>query len=112
MREPESAKRFRDVVAVHRVVLSVEEIMAKRFVAIRLADGSSDGVLYDTRDDAVRHQVIPDRCMYLPIPLERWSENVCDTLLWYGRRAYDAGYRPTGAHEGAALIIPHRMEDM
>lgn len=99
---------MRDIIALHQMVLTRDEILAKRFVAIRLSDGGSDGVVYETREDAIKHQLHETLCGYIQIPLERWSEQTCDLLLWYVRKRYDAGYR---AAPDRQLIIPQRIED-
>lgn len=109
-RDYSAAHRMADVIRLHQTVLSTEEIFAGRFVAIRLADGSSDGTAYETRADAVdRQRNSPSRCGYYQVPLESMSAQVCDTLLWYVRSVYDAGHREDPAH---ALIIPTRKENL
>ena len=108
-RDREAAHRMADVIALHQTVLGRDVILAKRFVAIRLSDGGSDGVAYETRDDAMRHQLHETQCGYFQIPLERWGAPTCDALLWYVRTRYDAGYRAAPAHH---LILPTRVEDL
>lgn len=79
-------------------------------VAIRLSDGGSDGVLYDNKGDAVRHQLTESQCAYVcfrnlaqgiqPIEAERYLD--------YNRRAYDAGYRlpdPDAVNGGPELFL-------
>jgi len=108
----DAAQRFADCIALHQTVLTQEEIMAKRFVAIALSDGSSDGIVYDSRLDAMRLQKgHPALYAYIQIPLERWSVFACDTLLWYVRGVYDAGYRPRVGDE-QSLYIPRSMEEV
>lgn len=109
----DAAKRFRDMLWIHQSMLTKDEILAKRYMAVSLFDGSSDGTVYDTRDDAVKEQrshVDGNRVVYFRIPLERISDRVTDSLLWYARRAYDAGYRPVGSDERAELHVPTRWE--
>ena len=107
----DAAKRMSDMIALHQTVLTTEEIIAKRFVAVALSDGSSDGTAYETRHDALRHQKgHPALYAYIQIPLERWNTFECDTLLWYVRGVYDAGYRPR--LDEAELIIPRNIEEV
>ena len=88
----------------------MDQLIRGRYIAVRLADGGSDGVAYDTRAEAIEHQRnSPSRCAYFRVPLERWSAETCDTLLWYVRKAYDAGSREDPAHQ---LIIPTQNEHM
>ena len=56
-REPsDAAKRCSDIITLAAIAGS-----AGRFMAIRLADGGSDRDLYDSRDDAIRHQLHSSR---------------------------------------------------
>ena len=109
-RDREAAKRMADTIALHQTVLSKDELIAGRYVAIRLSDGGSDGTAYDTRPEAVinqRHNA--SRCAYYRVPLERWNAETCDTLLWYVRGCYDSGFREDPAH---SLIISNQVENM
>lgn len=109
----DDAMRLWSKLRMHQLALSKDELLSRRYMAFRLADGESDGVAYDTREDAIRHQPgDQSRYGYLQIPLERLSNRACDSLLWYMRRCYDAGYRPAGAHEGGELILPMREEHL
>jgi hypothetical protein len=49
---PDDAKRLADAVNLH--IHAQGNDAAFKAMAFRLEDGSSDGVLYDTRDDALR----------------------------------------------------------
>lgn len=40
----------------------------ERWLAVRLSDGGTDGNIYDTRKDAVRHQLHESQCFYMLIP--------------------------------------------
>lgn len=103
------AKRMADVLALHQTVLSRDELLVGRFVAIRLADGGSDGVAYDTRADAVEHQRNSmSRHAYFRIPLQRWGARQCDVLLWYVESCYNSGFREDPAHQ---LYIPNNLEN-
>lgn len=102
-----AAKRFHQALIVHRLGLSHDEIIAKRFIAVRLSDGSSDGVAYDDRVEALNHQLNPEWCCPFQIPVDVIDVHVCDSLLWYMRTAYDNGYRPHHGH----LILPQTIED-
>lgn len=69
------------------------ENAAGKWIAVRLADGSSDATLYDTKADAVRHQLHENQCAYiclLPtcIPVEDAL-----SVLRVHRKLYDGGMR-------------------
>jgi len=103
-----AAQRMWDVLNLHKVALSTEELAAKRWVAIRLSDGGSDNIAYDTRRAAFTHQLHPTMCLYLPVDLRPLPPlQACDVLLWYIRRAYDNGWRPD---EDRHDILPQPME--
>lgn len=50
----DAAKRVSDTYRLHREALGLAAV--GRWFAVALADGTSDGQLYDTKRDAVRHQ--------------------------------------------------------
>lgn len=108
IRNLDSAKRFADTVALHQMVLSRDEILARRFLAVRLSDGGTDGVVYETRADAIKAQTnTPSRCFYFQIPFERLNVETCDSILWYARAVYDSGAREDPAHQ---LSISNKVE--
>lgn len=101
----DEARRAADIINMH--------IIAQRrgFVAIRLSDGGSDNVVYDTKDDAVRHQLHPQQCAYFQLqltPIVPWE---CDVFLLYTRQMYAAGHR-VGEEGAPSLIIPSRTENI
>lgn len=99
-----------DSIALHQLALTREEVLAGRFIAVRLADGGSDGIAYETRPAAIEaNRNNPSRCAYFQLPLERWGPATCDTLLWYVRGCYDSGFREDPAHQ---LVIPQGIEDL
>lgn|SRR5690349_18068214 len=110
LRAPEAARRMADTIALHQVVLGKDALIAGRYAAIRLADGGSDGVAYDSRAEAITYQRHnASRCLYVRIPLERWSPATCDTLLWYTRGCYDSGYRQD---PNAQLVVSNMLENL
>jgi hypothetical protein len=111
MRNSDAAKRMADIVRLHQMALSTDELLARRYVAIRLSDGGSDGVAYESREDAISHQFHETLCGYfeIPRPHTTWGPQTCDSLLWYTRSRYNAGYR---AAPNAQLILPMKVEDL
>jgi hypothetical protein len=65
----------------------------RKFVAVRLDDGSSDGVLYDDKQAAVRHQLHEQLCAYVQITPSAMSVCAAESLLGTHRKLYDAGWR-------------------
>lgn len=86
----DEAKRCSDTVNLH---LTANPYCVGRWVAIRLSDGGSDNVLYDTRADAVRHQLHEQLCAYVKIMPGGMSVKEAQVYLKYHRELYDAGFR-------------------
>jgi hypothetical protein len=85
----EAARRMADNVNIHVIVG-----MQGRYAAIRLSDGSSDGIAYDNRADAIRHQIHETQCFYVKIPAQNlMTAHEAETLINTARKTYDAGFR-------------------
>ena len=100
-RHSDEAKRCSDTVNMHLAALGFGA--HRRWVAVRLSDGGTDGVLYDTRRDAVRHQLDEMQCAYVCIPPTQMSVCAAEVFLAFHRKAYAAGFRltdPDDAHGG------------
>lgn len=65
------------------------------YVAIRLSDGGSDGIVYDTKADAVKHQLWEQQCAYFGFTnlVGGASAKDCAIYLKFCRDAYAAGMR-------------------
>lgn len=59
---------------------------AGRWIAIALADGTSDRVTYDSRQAAVAHQHHPEWCCYLRIPPGGMTAAEAVAVLGYWRQ--------------------------
>jgi hypothetical protein len=103
----DAAKRVSDTVNLH---LSAAGRMAYgQWIAVALADGASDNVLYASRRAAVSHQHHNEHyCAYIRLLPHAMSVCEAEAFLRMHRLAYDAGFRlsdpeaPGGGHE----IIP------
>lgn len=102
--ENDAVRRLCDAVNVHIDAIGADAY--GKYVAISLADGSSpDGVLYETRRDAARHQADPWN-FYVKVnpggiqPKEAW------VVLGYAREARKAGV--VFAEEEP--LVPQRLE--
>ena len=86
----------------------------RKWVAVRLRDGRSDGVLYDTKRDAVRHQSDEKLSAYVCIPPNGMTPCRAESFLSTMRRLYDAGWRltdPDDRNGGPDLIPRTAAED-
>jgi hypothetical protein len=90
----DAGKRASDAVNCYITFQPWDELRRK-WIAIRLSDGSSDGVLYDTKRDAVRHQLHEMQCAYVAfINLPGGSSpRDMSIFLAFCRDAYEAGFR-------------------
>lgn len=87
----DEARRCAESVNIHLRINGPSAI--GRWVAIRLSDGGSDHNLYDSKSDAVRHQLNEFFCGYVCIPPNGMSEEDAQGWLRAMRRLYDAGFR-------------------
>lgn len=102
-------KRASDIINLHITALTWEEIQFK-FVAIRLSDGGSDNVLYDSKRDAIRHQVHEQQCAYVALRNMPTGSNPRDMAIYlkFNRDAYLSGMRlvnPEDQFGGPDLMI-------
>jgi hypothetical protein len=114
--ELNSAKRLSGIINSLVIIHPIDQLIHS-WIAVKLADGSTDGVLYDTRQDAVRHQAHEQQCAYLNLgPVMGGMDiNAAFAILKFHRDSYDAGYtfidpeHPTG---GMDIGMPIAMEDV
>lgn len=101
----DDARRCSDTITTHAVAG-----MAGRWAAIRLSDGGSDGVCYETRADAVRHQLHETQCAYVRIPPDGMPAEHAARYLAFHRRCYDAGFRLTDPDDRREPVMPYTRE--
>lgn len=109
----DAARRASDAVNLHIAALGPGEAM-RRWVAIRLADGGSDGTLYASKRDAVRHQLREQQCAYVCLPPSGMNACQAESYLSAQRKLYAAGFRlvdPDDAHGGRQVIPRLTRED-
>lgn len=101
----DAAKRVSDAVNLHFSVMGFD---CKRYwIACRLENGKGGETLYDTKHDAIRHQLDEYLCMYICLTGAPMSVCEAEVLLRTHRKAYDAGFRmvdPDTAAGGKELI--------
>lgn len=85
------ARRCSDTINNHLVGTRFECV--GRWAAIRLSDGGSDDVLYDSKSDAIRHQVHETQCAYVSIPLDGMTPRQAEMYLNFTEGLYKAGAR-------------------
>lgn len=89
--ERDAARRCADAVNNH--LREQGESVVGRWVAVSLSDGSSDGVLYDQKKHAVKHQLHETQCAYICIPPGGMQVNEALSYLRTNRQLYAAGMR-------------------
>lgn len=79
---------------LHEHVLMAQALGGRgRWIAARLSDGSTDGHIYDTKADAVRHQLHETQCAYLVVPQGPMPVAEATAWLELHENMYRAGYR-------------------
>jgi hypothetical protein len=111
----DAAKRASDIINAYRVFVPWDELKTK-WLAIRLSDGGYDGNLYDSKRDAVRHQLDEFLCAYVCFKNlaggARPSE--MELFLKFNRDAYDAGFRlpdPDDQFGGRDVLMTTALRD-
>lgn len=113
MGHEDAAKRIADEYNLHRIGDEYGSI--GKWIACALHDGRSDGVLYDSKPDAIRHQHHNEQ-WYTFIKINPHSMNACEAavMLKTARNLYDAGLRladPDDRHGGKEVIKRLTVED-
>lgn len=101
--ERDRAQRASDLINEARATLDWDQLRTC-WIAIRLSDGGSDMVIYDTKRDAVRYQLHEQQCAYICFKNLIGGATPNDMLryLRFVEKAYAAGMRlpdpddPTG----------------
>lgn len=111
----DAAKRVSDAVNLHFAALGFDS--ARKWIAVRLHDGSGGEQLYDSKRDAIRHQLDEFLCAYICLTGTPMSVCEAEIFMMTNRKAYDAGFRlaDPDAKSGGPDLIPrvatdHRLE--
>lgn len=87
----DAARRMADAVNLHLAAVGLAAV--GKWVACRMSDGVSDGVLYDTRREAVAHQFHEQFCAYVHVPVTGMTPRQAENYLAFTRQCYDNGIR-------------------
>jgi hypothetical protein len=79
----------------------VDELFHNPYMAFKLADGSTDGVLYPTKAEAIRHQSNEYLCVYFSFRrcMAGINRKEAQLFLDMHRHIYDAGGRMTNPED-------------
>ncbi|WP_186779906.1 hypothetical protein [Streptomyces salinarius] len=73
---------FNAAVRMGEVIDTHLEYDGRGWIAVRIADGGSDGELYGDYEQAFAAQKHPEACAYFPIsPLTPWTPRMCEEFL-------------------------------
>ena len=103
-----AAHRLSDLYNMHLVA---DRFNVGRWIAVRLSDGTSDGVVYDHRREAVKHQLHESLCAYVQIRPHQMTVQEAASVLKFYRFAYTSGFRVTDP-EGPELIMPITTQEL
>ena len=82
-----------------------------KWVAIRLADGASDGIPYDSRSDAIAHQLHEQLACYMQVTPDGITPHDAVRFILINRALYDAGYRLADPDMSGEPIYPQTREE-
>jgi hypothetical protein len=100
-------RRVSDAMHLHILAGSVGEWMA-----VRLSDGSSDGIAYPSRADAIEHQIHEQLCAYLRVTPDGIQPTDAVRFIELNRALYDAGYRLADPDMPGEPIYPQTVEEL
>jgi hypothetical protein len=105
----DAAKRFSDAYNLHKAAGQV-----RGWIAVRYGDGSSDGTVYDSREDAVR-DCFPWEDNFFYATLTQPAMSVCqaESLLRYKRvmSEMDRAHTDRDAPHGGLEVIPRLTDE-
>jgi len=106
----DAAKKVADTYNLHRVAQGYDAIGC--WFAAALEDGSSDGTLYDSKPQAIKHQKNNEE-YYTYIQIVPSSMTICDAeiMINVARRAYSNGMRLSDGDSRRELIKRLTRED-
>lgn len=106
----DAAKRVSDIYSLHRIADPYGNIGF--WIACALADGSSDMVLYETKQKAIRHQHHNENFYtYIQIVPSNMTACEAEVMLKIARMLYDKGWRVTDGLSRHDLIKRLGWED-
>ncbi len=102
----DEAKAASDAVNLHVSALGFDAM--RKWVAVSLRNGKSDGTLYDTKQEAIRHQLDEFLCAYVCVPPNGMSPCSAESFLATHRKLYKAGFRMVDRDDprGGRDVIP------
>jgi hypothetical protein len=87
----DAAQRLSDAVTL--ALLGQGRGVVGKWLAAKLSDGSTDGNVYDSKADAIRHQLHETQCAYVCIPMDGMTPRQAGTYLRFNAGLYAAGHR-------------------
>jgi len=105
LRHTDAAKRISDATILAWTAKGWDGCIGK-WLAFRMADGSTTHDLYDSKKDAVRHQSGLVPIIFLPMNVGGTPVCAAELLLDLHRKAYDRGFEQSDRDHIAPDIIP------
>jgi hypothetical protein len=111
----DEAKRASDLINAF-VTFTPRDELQRKWIAIRLADGGSDGTLYDSKQAAVKHQSDEYLCAYVSFRnlIQGTTPREMEVFLRFNRDAYDHGFRlpdPDAKTGGPSALVTTAQAD-
>jgi hypothetical protein len=102
----DAGKRISETINLHVIGGSVG-----KWAAFRIADGGSDGIPYDSRREAIEHQLHEQYCCYMQVTPDGITPMDAARFLLINRALYDAGYRLADPDMPGEPIYPNTIEE-
>lgn len=96
----------RRMAAAHQLARAVGGM--GRWIAVRLSDGGTDGAVYDTRMDAITHQLHERQCYYCQIQPGTMTEREATAIIAAVRQVYATGKVDLASPDGSRVVMPVR----
>lgn len=92
--------------AAHELARAVGGV--RRWIAVRLSDGGTDGAVYDTRADAVAHQLHERQCYYCHVQPGTMTAREATAIIAAVRQIYATGKVDLSSPETPRVVMPVR----
>lgn len=106
----DAARRMSDAVNLH-ITASGDGAFGK-WVSCKLTDGSSDGNLYDRKEDAIHHAILgSEYYAYVHVTPGGMSPAQAERYLKFTRQLYDMGARVKASDGDRTILAPMAIEN-
>jgi hypothetical protein len=108
VRPSDAARRMNTTMSLHQI-----GAQWNRWVVFSYEDGSSDGITYTTRQEAINFKSpFEQNYFYLQVNRDGFNEDIAERLLRVHRKVKESGMQMVDPDTNAEPIIPDRLDDL